>query len=283
VSMNRVGLALVLAFGFTGCSGDDGASGVPGLACWDINENATCDLDSEDLDKDGKCSVSDCRAIPGPTPDSGPTPDTGLLPDMAPTPDVHTPTAPGYVGSATCAQCHQDHADKHAKSGHPSKITKVVNATAPTRPFDSVTGGVPDPPLGLTWADVTYVIGGFGWKARYLDKDGYLLTGTETDKTQWNFANTELGKAGAWVAYHATRPVGSPVTRTTAAARSKTALKASTAPLLRAAWVVRPAMVLALSTPQTHTSWRSRSTARPRPVANVTVVGALKRSTPAVG
>ena len=37
-----------------------------GVSCWDLDENLTCDLVTEDLNDDGICSVLDCRvAIPG--------------------------------------------------------------------------------------------------------------------------------------------------------------------------------------------------------------------------
>jgi hypothetical protein len=44
-----------------------------------------------------------------------------------------------------------------------------------------------------------YVIGGYGWKARWLDADGYIITG---DTVQWNLATEEFS------AYHASDPIG---------------------------------------------------------------------------
>ncbi len=32
---------------------------------------------------------------------------------------------------------------------------------------------VPDPPEGYTWEDISYVIGGYGWKARFIDLEGH--------------------------------------------------------------------------------------------------------------
>jgi hypothetical protein len=107
-----------------------------------------------------------------------------------------------YVGSATCKGCHVEIGEKVDKSGHPYKLNRVVGGVRPELPFDSQTGGIPSPPLGLTWDDITYVIGGFGWKARYIGTDGYIVTGGSGDGVQWNFPNSVLGAPGGWVEYH---------------------------------------------------------------------------------
>jgi hypothetical protein len=49
---------------------------------------------------------------------------------------------------------------------------------------------------------VTYVIGGFGWKANYLDLDGYVATdGVDNVNTQYNLANGFIGTESKFVAY----------------------------------------------------------------------------------
>lgn len=49
---------------------------------------------------------------------------------------------------------------------------------------------------------VTYVIGGYGWKANYMDLDGYVATdGADKVKTQYNLANTYIGTEAKWVSY----------------------------------------------------------------------------------
>jgi hypothetical protein len=107
-----------------------------------------------------------------------------------------------YVGSAECgtSDCHEDIAQVFAKSGHPYKLNKVESAEPPQYPFSSV----PAPPEGYTWDDITYVIGGYGWKARFIDKDGYIITGSdENATTQYNLYNANLGVGPGWSAYHA--------------------------------------------------------------------------------
>ena len=107
-----------------------------------------------------------------------------------------------YVGSEKCGQCHEEQYAKFVLSGHPYKLTKI-DGEAPEFPYDNVTGGVQDPPEGYTWADISYVIGGFGWKARFIDQDGYIITGDADATTQWNFANEEAMLDEGWVPYHA--------------------------------------------------------------------------------
>ena len=57
-------------------------------------------------------------------------------------------------------------------------------------------------PKGYTWDDILYVIGGFNWKARFVDKQGNVITGAEDAKTQYNLANKLLKLDDEWVAYH---------------------------------------------------------------------------------
>ena len=37
-----------------------------GLSCWDINVNEECDLEDEDIDSDGACTVFDCQGVVDP-------------------------------------------------------------------------------------------------------------------------------------------------------------------------------------------------------------------------
>lgn len=122
---------------------------------------------------------------------------------------VVTASARGYVTSQVCANCHSDKADELFDSGHPYKINKVVNGTPPTYPFSSV----PNPPTGYTWDDISYVIGGYGWKARFMDQDGYILvTGVTGVNTQYNLPRTDLNVGDEWVAYDGSRTSQKPYT-----------------------------------------------------------------------
>jgi len=98
-----------------------------------------------------------------------------------------------YVGSATCGACHMEKLQDLRASGHPHKLNAVVGGQRPTDPLLTL----PDnPPNGLAWSDIAYVLGGFGWKVRFIvgEEGNYqVVTG---DAVQWNLPT------GEWVAYH---------------------------------------------------------------------------------
>ena len=51
--------------GADGSPGPQGSAGKPGLNCWDLDEDAQCDLAAEDTNADGACTVADCRGAQG--------------------------------------------------------------------------------------------------------------------------------------------------------------------------------------------------------------------------
>ena len=53
------------ATGPTGPTGPSGTDGTNGISCWDLNQNGVADLPDEDINKDGKVDVEDCRAPNG--------------------------------------------------------------------------------------------------------------------------------------------------------------------------------------------------------------------------
>jgi hypothetical protein len=94
-----------------------------------------------------------------------------------------------YLGSEACAECHPEIYNDFRVSGHPYKL--MESAKARNRPIPL--------PEGYTWDDITYVIGGYKWKSRYMGVDGYIITST-ADGTegmnQWNYLTRR------WVDYH---------------------------------------------------------------------------------
>ncbi len=103
---------------------------------------------------------------------------------------IVTPEPVSYVGADACQTCHASKYNDFIQSGHKYKLNKV-NGAAPVYPdfVPPLTG----PPDGYTWNDISYVIGGFGWKARFIDNNGFIITG---DAVQWNLETEE------WVGYH---------------------------------------------------------------------------------
>ena len=119
-------------------------------------------------------------------------------------PDIYLDPLPPfeYITSLGCAQCHPSQYDIFRRNAHPYKVNKVVNNQAPAYPFTNlplnilsrIDGaenalGAPD-----SWSDLSYVIGGYNWKARFMDADGFIITGTEV---QYNYETDGM------VAYHA--------------------------------------------------------------------------------
>ncbi len=108
-----------------------------------------------------------------------------------------------YVGSDRCIQCHNsvnsdlgyNIVEEYQKSGHPYKLNEIMGGH-PTYPENTTPGVVL--PNGKTWDDFSYVIGGYGWKARFIDKNGKIFTGDEGSDS---LAQYNLEDEG-WVTYH---------------------------------------------------------------------------------
>lgn len=101
-----------------------------------------------------------------------------------------TPTGKDeYVGSESCKSCHSSIYEKFIKSGHPYKLNKV-NGVQPAIPYRTAT--IPTP-SGYSFTDgtITYMIGGYGWKARFIDNKGYIVT--QLAGSQVNLADGSLG------------------------------------------------------------------------------------------
>ncbi len=117
---------------------------------------------------------------------------------------VEVPPLPplAFAGSEVCAECHgQEHAN-WVESGHPFELIKVEGVSpAPSFPVVSAFSRDPvNPPGGYTWGDISYTIGGYGWKMNWMDSDGYIIT--QGDDSQYNFENQTR------VAYPGDDPVG---------------------------------------------------------------------------
>ena len=137
-----------------------------------------------------------CAAEPGPAGPVGPAGPPGPLGPVGPAGEDATANLE-YVGSEKCGDCHEEEYGRFMLSGHPYKLTKIEDGEPPIFPYDAITGGLSDPPEGYTWDDISYVIGGYNWKARFMDQDGYIITDEPGLCPICNMELTPLKSSGA--------------------------------------------------------------------------------------
>jgi hypothetical protein len=99
---------------------------------------------------------------------------------------AEAPDYTDYTGSESCIRCHEENFALWSVSGHPYKLMRAEEAK--NRPIPL--------PEGVLWEDVTYVIGGYKWKSRYIDNEGFIYT-PDDGQNQYN------NLTGTWSDYHA--------------------------------------------------------------------------------
>jgi hypothetical protein len=130
---------------------------------------------------------------PGPQGPPGPSGAAGATGERGPAGQDGVSFTPAqFVGSQTCAECHQEYYDRFTASGHPW----ILNPVAAARPLPAT--ALSGRAEGLR-ANVAYVVGGYNWKANFVDKTGALVTG---ETAQLNFANRLLQTDEQLVPYH---------------------------------------------------------------------------------
>lgn len=138
----------------------------------------------------------------GPPGPAGPEGPVGPAGDKGETGPIGAPgldyTPAVFVGSEACKECHGELYESYGQTGHAWALTAITDGKAPTFPSTDVK----KPPEGYTWDDILYVIGGYNWKARFVDKSGNVITGDAEAKTQYNLENKSLRMGNDWVAYH---------------------------------------------------------------------------------
>lgn len=118
-------------------------------------------------------------------------------------------TADDYSGSQKCQACHTEKYTDWAASGHPYKFNVTADTLGPIYPaeavnfqstwLDNLGDGTHD------WGNVAGVIGGYGWKARFVGTDGHIIGtagsafSTGIGNNQFNFYD---GEPHGWVDYH---------------------------------------------------------------------------------
>jgi len=116
-----------------------------------------------------------------------------------------------FVGSEACKLCHTEKYDFWAASGHPYKFNVIENDQPPVYPpeavnfqdqwMDNLGDGSHD------WTQIAGVIGGYGWKARFVGNDGHIV-GTAGSAYSTGFGHNQFnffgGEDHGWVDYHPT-------------------------------------------------------------------------------
>jgi predicted CXXCH cytochrome family protein len=140
----------------------------------------------------------------GPAGPAGPEGPAGPAGESVPTSEVVDVTSE-YVGDQLCSGCHNELAQIYMQSGHPWSLSSVVDGPTPDYPFTEVSAL----PRGYTHGEISYIIGGYNWKALFVDSEGYIITDApgSSDNTsylnQFNIGNTSLGLISGWSSYHA--------------------------------------------------------------------------------
>ena len=95
---------------------------------------------------------------------------------------AEAPDYSDYIGAGECKVCHEENYNDWKVSGHPYKLMRAEEAQFRPIPL----------PEGVDWDDVTYVIGGYKWKSRYIDDEGYIYTPAD-GQNQYNNLTAEHG------------------------------------------------------------------------------------------
>jgi hypothetical protein len=105
-----------------------------------------------------------------------------------------------FIGSAACAACHPDIHARTRIHGHTYALNRTENAPPAYAP-EGTRAGVPQTPDATTFADVSYVIGGYTHDALYLDQNGFIMTDASLGApTQWDLAFPVNGTAAGFAA-----------------------------------------------------------------------------------
>jgi len=95
--------------------------------------------------------------------------------DDEPTPE---PTLE-FIGSESCKTCHAEKYTDWVASGHPYKFTVVENGVEPVYPAEAKnfqSEWISNLGNGShSWDNIAGVIGGYGWKARFVGTDGHVV------------------------------------------------------------------------------------------------------------
>lgn len=139
----------------------------------------------------------------GPAGPAGPEGPAGPIGNAGPAGEPG-PTGAEYVGDELCSGCHFDLSQVYMKSGHPWSLSLVTDGKSPAYPFTQITSI----PNGYSLNNISFIIGGYFWKAIFLNSQGYIITdapsssGDASFTNQYNFGHTSLGLIPGWTSFH---------------------------------------------------------------------------------
>ena len=106
-----------------------------------------------------------------------------------------------YIGSAACGACHPSVVTQQRIHGHSHALTPI-QGQAPQYAPEGTRAGVPNPPTGMTWNDISYVISGYLHGAFFVDQAGFVATdGVLGVNTQWLLDFPPNGTEAGFAAY----------------------------------------------------------------------------------
>ena len=106
-----------------------------------------------------------------------------------------------YVGAAACSACHPSFGELVMPHGHSNALT-APNGAPPVFAAEGTRAGVPDPPAGKTWNDVSFVIAGYTHGAFFVDMNGFVMTdGVESVNTGWALDFPPNGATSGFIPY----------------------------------------------------------------------------------
>lgn len=80
-----------------------------------------------------------------------------------------------FIGSAACQACHPDVMARSELHGHRFALNAIQGA-APEFPAEATRAVIPNPPEGMAWTDVSYVLSGYLSGAFFIDQQGFVQT-----------------------------------------------------------------------------------------------------------
>ena len=122
------------------------------------------------------------------------------------------PTTDDYRGSEGCLACHETKYNDWVKSGHPYKFTVTPDSIGPVYPSEAInfqSTWLENLGNGThSWGDIAGVIGGYGWKTRFVGTDGIIIGTASSQFDDAGLGHNQINFYGGvnhgWVDYDKT-------------------------------------------------------------------------------